>query len=320
MLYLKKIFVLFVCVCCVSLTGWAGQEKRFAQAKRQLEADNKIFWNTIGIVAGISGTAGLADYIIGRIRCHPKTLEEIVARLPAPASSRSTDAKYLLREKKQLQQEAARITRLSSVLEERRAAYWAREKTWSVNPQAVIEGQRISKEIRILEGVLQKRYGVFHQRFIMYKSNYKRFVRRGKIHTVKIGLSSSASTEISPMSKKLLKRAKGTLPLLVLLGWIYWAQASSTEGAMAQRLERHPGLVFSLTQDEEEKIANSRLLTDLYIQIADGVHQIVQMPEEELHSFVELAYQQQQADLVQEQQVQIARQALARQIEETMAY
>lgn len=276
----KTILSLFMICLLLPGSSWAGgTDTEFAQAKKQLAADKAALLKTLGVVAGTSGSVALLGYALNRSLAAPKSLIQQVARLPQPKGVRSRSSKHLINEKNYLKQEAEKLTRLAAMIQERRKILPKKGILSSNEVLPAKQVQKISKELKILDQVFIERYDKFDLRFNLYKADIKEFQRSGLIKRIETRAISTMEKEAAYIGgKQAVKGAVKAAPLVILLLWAATAQASPQEAAMASRLSQTPSLVLSLTPQEEKEIEKSQTLREIYIQIANHVHQLVQEP------------------------------------------
>lgn len=267
----KLTFILIVFLLAVAP---CFAQAAFEQAKAQLQQDHDALVKTAGVVVGSAAAAGLVGYVVNRALYTPINLVEMTARLAAPSKGNTKSARYLIREKGKLRQEASALSRVAAMAKQRQQEMAPKGPFYKQEWLPASKYKRLKKEYEILEKIFQDKYEAFNRRFYAYKTDYKEFLRTGKINRLERSIAKIASEESAVAGKQILRRGGKALPLFLLLVWASSSDLSAEETGMARRMGTQPALLLSLSQAEENKIKNNAVLTQIYIQTAQEIHQL----------------------------------------------
>ena len=302
---IKNTFLLLLISLWLAVPA-AGQD--FQAAKAQLAQDYTALVKAAGLVAGFDMAAGLVEYAVNRALYTPASFVEMAAKLATPAKAHSKSAKYLIQEKKNLQKEAAALTKVVEMAKERRQALAPKGPFYKREQLSGAKYARLQRENRILEQVFKERYEAFNRHLRIYRAEYREFVRKGKILRIeRPAVAKIVRTEAAQAEKQFLRRGARALPLVVLMAWAASSDMSAAQAAMAQRMGERPALLFSLTKEEENKIKNNPVLTQIYIQTTQEIHQMLSLSAQQWQTLAEEAQEeahaQKQVPLLLQQQL-----------------
>ncbi len=276
---MKKLTLILIAVLLAVAPCFAQAD--FEQAKAQLQQDHDALVKTAGVVVGSAAAVGLVGYVVNRALYTPINLVEMTARLAAPTKANSKSAQYLMREKSKLQREASALSRVAAMAKQRQQELAPKGPFYNREYLPAKKYQRLTRENEILEKVFQDKYEAFNHRFHMYKADYKEFLRTGKIKRIEAPIVKIIQQETAQVEKQLLRRGGKALPLVILLVWATSSDLSAQEVSMARRMGEQPALLLSLTAEEENKIKNNAVLTQIYIQTAQEIHQLLSLSAEQ---------------------------------------
>ncbi len=299
----RKIFCLGLALCL-----WGGPvlaqeaQSHFDQAKQQLQQDNDQFLQNLAQTVGAAAAVTVGGKMLYRKWQGSKSLRSLVEELVVPTGT-SRSARYLEREKNFLLRDVEKLEYICQMIRRRQP-----KKTffWEITPSLTPRKQR---EVDILKRVLNERYVPFEARLNAYKAAYKEYMRTNSIAAVQKATARPALTAVAKApAKQTAKVLAKKWPLVFLLA-VTLASDTPAVSRMAQRLEQNPSLALSLTPQDEQIVRRSEELTDMYVHIASQVHELAQLPPEQLQALAEQAQMQQRQTL----QMQAAlRQSLAR--------
>lgn len=281
---MRKILLLFI-IFVLSTAPVMAQEN-FNRAKAQLSQDYASLLKTAELVAG-TAAVGLVGYVVNRTLNAPLSLLDVTARLSAPVKGHSKSAQYLMRQKNKLQKDAFSLSKVAAMAKQRQEALSSQSALYEREWRLTKKYKRLQHESDILQRVFEERYEAFNRNFTMYKADYKEFVRTGKIRKIESPVIKIPASQASSASKQILRRGGKALPLAVLLVWAASSELSAQEAAMARRMGQQPALLLSLTEEEENKIKNSPVLTQMYIQTAWHIHQLCSLSAAQWHALAQ---------------------------------
>ena len=117
-----------------------------------------------------------------------------------------------------------------------------------------------------------------------YQQDYQKFIQERSMPVSATRVTSRVSS--SAMSKNIfrqtLKRSAGKTPLVVLVLWLFSSGETARASVQARRLVENPSLILTLSAEQEKEIEHSKLLQEIYIHIADRVHELASLSKEEM--------------------------------------
>lgn len=300
---MRKIVCLVLALCL-----WGGpvsaQEVQlsFDQAKQQLQQDHDQFLQNLAQAVGAAAAVTVGGKMLYRRWQGSKSLRSLVEELVVPRGS-SRAVRYLEQEREALLRESEKLEQLCQMIRRRQP-----KKTffWEAAPALT---PRKRREVDILKRVLNQRYVPFEARLSAYKAAYKEYMRTNTIAAAKGAAARPALTSVAKApAQQTVKVLSKKWPLVFLLA-VTLASDTPAVSRMAQRLEQNPSLALSLTPQDEQIVRRSEELTDMYVHIASQVHELVQLPPEQLQTLAEQAQMQQRQTLQMQAEL---RQSLAR--------
>lgn len=269
---LKKFCVFIFCFCLGSALCAQGMD--FDAAKQRLETDKEALLKAAAAATGASavltGAFVLRQYLHGM-----KSLGEIVAALPEPSSRGSFAAQNLAKEKTHLQREAADLEVLYRMIR--------RKET------AAARGDKAALRHRdALKQTLRKKYHIFDLHMTRYRQNYASWASQGK-SAVKAVSAQAAVPAAKMAGRRASAKVSSKTPLILLFALWITSDTDPASAAQAQRLADNPALVFTLSPQEEEQIRRSSTLTEIYVHIAQSLHELVSLPREQLQALLHTA-------------------------------
>ena len=269
---LKKFCIFIFCFCLGSALCAQGTD--FDAAKQRLETDKEALLKAAAAATGASavltGAFVLRQYLHGM-----KSLGEIVAALPEPSSRGSFAAQNLAKEKTHLQREAANLEVLYRMIR--------RKET------ATARGDKAALRHRdALKQTLRKKYHIFDLHITRYRQNYASWASQGK-SAVKAVSAQAAVPAAKMAGRRASAKVSSKTPLILLFALWIVSDTDPASAAQAQRLADNPALVFTLSPQEEEQIRRSSTLTEIYVHIAQSLHELVSLPQEQLQALLHTA-------------------------------
>lgn len=269
---LKKFCIFIFCFCLGSALCAQGTD--FDAAKQRLETDKEALLKAAAAATGASavltGAFVLRQYLHGM-----KSLGEIVAALPEPPSRGSLAAQNLAKEKTRLQREAADLEVLYRMIR--------RKET------AAARGDKAALRHRdALKQTLRKKYHIFDLHITRYRQNYASWASQGK-SAVKAVSAQAAVPAAKMAGRRASAKVSSKTPLILLFALWIVSDTDPASAAQAQRLADNPALVFTLSPQEEEQIRRSSTLTEIYVHIAQSLHELVSLPREQLQALLHTA-------------------------------
>lgn len=269
---LKKFCIFIFCFCLGSALCAQGTD--FDAAKQRLETDKEALLKAAAAATGASavltGAFVLRQYLHGM-----KSLGEIVAALPEPSSRGSFAAQNLAKEKTHLQREAADLEVLYRMIR--------RKET------AAARGDKAALRHRdALKQTLRKKYHIFDLHMTRYRQNYASWASQGK-SAVKAVSAQAAVPAAKMAGRRASAKVSSKTPLILLFALWIVSDTDPASASQAQRLADNPALVFTLSPQEEEQIRRSSTLTEIYVHIAQSLHELVSLPQEQLQALLHTA-------------------------------
>lgn len=269
---LKKFCIFIFCFCLGSALCAQGTD--FDAAKQRLETDKEALLKAAAAATGASavltGTFVLRQYLHGM-----KSLGEILAALPEPPSRGSLAAQNLAKEKTRLQREAADLEVLYRMIRRKETATARGDKAALLHRNA-------------LKQTLRKKYHIFDLHITRYRQNYASWVSKGK-SAVKAASAQAAVPAAKMAGRRASAKVSSKTPLILLFALWIVSDTDPASAAQAQRLADNPALVFTLSPQEEEQIRRSSTLTEIYVHIAQSLHELVSLPQEQLQALLHTA-------------------------------
>ena len=272
MCLLKKFCIFIFCFCLGSALCAQGTD--FDAAKQRLETDKEALLKAAAVATGtaavLAGARVLRQYLHGM-----KSLGEIVAALPEPPSRGSLAAQNLAKEKTRLQREAADLEVLYRMIRRKEIAAVQGDKAALLHRNA-------------LKQTLRKKYRIFDLHITRYRQNYAAWT--GQKTAVSKAVSAQAAVPVAKMAgRRVSAKVSSKTPLILLFALWIMSDTDPASAAQAQRLADNPALVFTLSPQEEEQIRRSSALTEIYVHIAQSLHELVSLPQEQLQALLQTA-------------------------------
>lgn len=272
MCLLRKFCIFIFCFCLGSALCAQGTD--FDAAKQRLETDKEALLKAAAVATGASavltGAFVLRQYLHGM-----KSLGEIVAALPEPPSRGSLAAQNLAKEKTRLQREAADLEVLYRMIHRKEIAAVQGDKAALLHRNA-------------LKQTLRKKYHIFDLHMTRYRQNYAAWT--GQKTAVSKAVSAQAAVPAAKMAgRRASAKVSSKTPLILLFALWITSDTDPASAAQAQRLADNPALVFTLSPQEEEQIRRSSTLTEIYVHIAQSLHELVSLPQEQLQALLQTA-------------------------------
>ena len=266
----KIVSILLVCIYLGTALPSTAGDIRFEKAKRTLHRDRTFLLDALKDFSGGAAVLAVGGQLLYYYLHYFKSISQTVAALPVPDWSRSPEAQKLLKEKTRLQKEAVHLENIYKMI-------LRKEVAAGKNPAE-------RRHVESLKQILKERYRIFDVNMRRYQQDYQKFIQERSMPVSATRVTSRVSS--SAMSKNIfrqtLKKSAGKTPLVVLVLWLFSSGETARASVQARRLVENPSLILTLSAEQEKEIEHSKLLQEIYIHIADRVHELASLSKEEM--------------------------------------
>lgn len=237
----------------------------------------------VGTVAGGAALARLLDWPF-----MSSDLVKEVAKLRVPLLKHS---KTFLEEKALLEKEARAVAQL----QENAMRELDRWMEWQTYSSRYNWGEWAQERLTKLDARYDQLYGRFLDRqdalvarIKDYKRAYKTFQRTGKMTLAARGAETAAVTTSSRIVGRAVNKVFKGLPLVILIVWALSA-ADESEREIARRFAENPALAAKLSDEQEQTVRNSPVLSEIYMRVARGVYELSHKDRDEAQEQAQIA-------------------------------